>query len=191
MALADKFDWGRWGKADKATAEWMIARMPDDMKHQLNKSEREVLSWVLYFAWKGSVTGTGSPTSTFLSQLYVAEKIGKSRWTTARALDRLTEYGMIRSLKRLKTKAGEWKPRFLILQGKLMAFLAYLSGQTKPKSPCSKTAPHESYKSNKGVTTSSSESSSPLREDFRNENELGYTGIHPLLRPFANRSAAS
>ena len=155
MAVASSFGWQQWGKPDKATCSWMVSRMPDDIRLALNKSEREVLEWILFFTWKGASTGKTANTSTFLSQMYVSENIGKSRWTVARALDRLEEYGLVRSLKRLKSKAGEWKPRLLTLIGRLVSFLSYLSGNHRPKSPGCKTAPHEYKHSNKSETTSS------------------------------------
>ena len=160
--------WQRAGKADFAQAAAIISRFDPGLRESLSRSEGKVLQWVIFYCWRGGERSPQAGHYCSLSQGETGEKLQRSRWTVARALARLSERGLISSLRRRPTTGGQWTTNLYFLTGKLKAILARILGQVREKTPCSKTAPQEfRKKTTKGKTTPPPSASSSCREQYR------------------------
>lgn len=133
--------WARLGKPDFSQAARIVYRLPAEIRNRFNKSDQEMLIWTFFLAWKNGFHAGRNTMYTFASQLAWAKKYGKSRWTAARALARLEEYGLIEIKQRLRSKMGDWKPNLVTMAPRMTAFLDALCGKSAKTQPGSKNAP--------------------------------------------------
>lgn len=133
--------WSRLGKADFAQCAAIISRFDPTLRNSLKLSPGRVLQKALQYMWRKSERLGADVWWCDFSQMDVAAKIGRSRSTVIRALDRLEEMGLLERTFR-RPKPGMHYQTCLYRPGPLLkAVLARIAGQVREIAPCSKSAP--------------------------------------------------
>jgi len=142
----------RAGKPDFSVVASWISRFAPDMRNEMNRSEEKTLQSLLFYTWYNSHhSGRNTPYCSF-SQERVGKVFGRSRWTVARALDRMERKGWIRRIHRRPRPGEQWQTNVYILCGRLFSALAHLFSPKPKNSPCSKTAPQVDTNNYKSVS---------------------------------------
>lgn len=155
--MATAVGWQAMGKPDFSEVGKVFYRLPAAVRDRCNKSEERMLVWTMFLFWLHGYRSGRNVMSCSVSQLAWAKKFGKSRWTAARALARLEEYGLIKMLRRLKSKDGAWKPAVANPTAYLKTLLGLITSKSLKTQPGSKSAPQEvgnDYKRDKAASLS-------------------------------------
>lgn len=158
------------GPQDFAQCAGVFYRLPAHVRARIHQSGQEMLTWMICLLWKNTHEGRGSGSYLFVSQLAWAKTFGKSRWTAERALDRLAECGLITRKRKLRTKAGEWKPNLVTITKILTSALDRYFSKFRRLSPGSKSATQvmrNVYKREKTAPSSGVASHSPSLSALR------------------------
>ena len=159
MSQVEMFDFRNYGTADYATVGLWFRRLPAEFRNLLNRSEQETLLWTVFYAWHSAHrAGRGTRFASF-SQEKTGEKFGRSRWTVARALDKLEGLGVLRTIHRRPKPGLAWQTNLYELSCKFLMSLKACLGKKDKQIPCSKTAPQVFPKNN-----IREETTPPLRE---------------------------
>ena len=159
---ASAIGWQSMGKPDFSQAAKLFYRLPLDLRESMNRSEEKVLIWTLFLSWWNvHHSGRGTTIASF-SETWLGTKFGRSRWTVARALEKLEEFGLLKRIRRNPRSDGTYQTNMIALQARLTSIFGAKTRQVADKSPCSKSAPQElenDYKRDRG---SSFETHSPV-----------------------------
>ena len=159
MSQVEMFDFRNYGMADYATVGMWFRRLPAEFRNLLNRSEEETLIWTVFYAWHSALkAGRGTRSASF-SQEKTGEKFGRSRWTVARALEKLESLGLLRVIHRRPKPGMVWQTNLYELSCKFLMSLKACLGQKPKQIPCSTSAPQVFLKK-----TIREETTPPLRE---------------------------
>ena len=141
MSVAETMDFRTFGQPDWSEVGKFFHLLPAEFRNRLNRSETEVLKWIVFYVWHSQLRAGRAIAYGSFSQEKVGEKFGRSRWTVLRALAKLDALGLIRRVRR-RPKAGKvWQTNLTMLTAKLLRTLSACLHRKKPKIPCSKIAP--------------------------------------------------
>jgi hypothetical protein len=135
-------NWASAGKPDFAQCAAIVSRFDPELRERLNRSEGKVLQWFIFYVWKNCQQSGKNQNYASFSQTTVGGKFGRSRWTVARALDKLSAFGLVRGINRRPTADGKWTTNLYFLGDKLKAILSRLFAKGAPTDRVAK-LPHK------------------------------------------------
>ena len=92
--------WSWLGRPDYSIAAGLVASLPQEVRNDLNSSERGVLTSILHLCWTyASKSGRGKAYC-IPSQSYLGKAIDRCARTVRRAIDYLVESGLLTSVRR-------------------------------------------------------------------------------------------
>lgn len=141
MGQQVSFSFAQMGTANYAEVGKWLELFPQEFKNKLNRSEEKTLKWLLFFTWHSAVHSGRNHGYASFSQQKTGQKFGRSRWTVARALDKLEWMGLITRLRRRPKPGQVYQTNLYFLTSRLLSMLTACLTQVRKKTPCSKTAP--------------------------------------------------
>ena len=173
--------WSTLGKPDFSTAAKLFYRLPADLRESLNRSEEKTLIWTIFFAWTHAHHSGRATALASFCQTWLGQQFARSRWTVARAVGKLEEMGLVKSIRRPPAKDGSFRSNLVALTARLTAIFSLKSFQPRDKSPCSKTAPQQVKNLNKRQTDLPLSGRSSVLEENPEKIEEGKGMLHAVF----------
>jgi len=122
------FDWRSLGKADYAQANALVGSLPEDIRCQMNGTERETLCRITHLIWISAQTGGRGRGYCIPSERWLASKVQRSERTVRRCLTVLRGLGLLSWVRR-KGKGNEWLSNLYTLGKSFLASLFARKGK--------------------------------------------------------------